>query len=422
MARSLVRLCVPMVGVVLASGWLAGCTSGPTTTASPGPGGPTPPTSFVAAPSAEHGLGLDWTEGTVEQPIEPGASGATQAPVFCSPCHASQETSLAGVAANGSTLVAVGIQFPPPRAAVWLSTDGLTWQRVGGLQAPEGSLMEAVAWTPHGFVAVGGLGSAAAAWTSPDGRTWTPASVQSPTVAGTARMDAVAPAQGRLVAAGDVGSTVTPGRAEVWTSTDGQTWATSDDAPSFSGATISGLAADASLVVAVGSVADADGRRSATTWSSVDGRSWMPGALDPSFAGAQILAVTTGGPGFVAVGTADGGLRAAAWTSADGVHWTAAAPGTGSTNYGQRIAMTGVTRVGTTLVAGGQRDSAGNGSSVVWVSADGSSWRRVPDPASFGGAEMTAITAGASGLVAVGATGLPDNWASAAWFDPFAGR
>ena len=359
---------------------------------------------------------MTWLEATVGQ--APGPEG-TSAPAFCSPCHASQETSLAGVAAGHGMLVAVGIQFPPPDAAAWTSTDGRTWRRAGSLEAPEGSVLSAVAATAGGFVAVGGAGTSAAVWTSSDGGTsWARAKVGAPAAPGTARMDAVVPFAGGLVAAGDAEVAPPAGRAVAWTSVDGADWMPALDIASFGRATIAGLASNASIVVAVGSLTQADGTHTAETWWSGDGRAWRAGAADPSFAGSQLLAVATGGPGFVAVGTADGGLRASAWTSTDGVHWTASPDGAGFTDYGQRIAMTGVARAGTGFVAAGWRDSAGNGSSVVWVSPDGVAWRRVPDVPGFAGSQMAGVTADGTRPVAVGAIGIPDNWASAVWLGP----
>ena len=356
-----------------------------------------------------------WTETAVEQPVAPGSSGPGPSVVFCSPCHAVVEASLAAVTAAGSTFVAVGIEFPPPRAAAWFSTDGTAWHRAAGLEAPDGSLMAAVAAGPRGVVAVGGVGPAAAAWTSSDGRTWRQGTVQAPAISGTVRMDAVVSGPAGLVAAGGASVGSTQVRALAWTSSDGTHWTTTADAPSFAGGTIAGLSASRSRIVAVGSAVASDGTLSGAAWWSEDGRTWSPGSVEPSFAGAQLLAVTAGGPGFVAVGTAGGGVRAAAWWSADGIHWTPAPGGPGFTNLGQRISMTAVTAGGPGFVAAGSRDSAGNGSGAAWVSRDGMAWQRVPDPVSFGGAELAGVASGTSGVVAVGAIGLPDNWTAAAW-------
>ena len=372
------------------------------------------PTAGLGAASGQNAA-AGWTEATVEQPAAPGPSGPGPSGVFCSPCHAAVEASLAAVAAAGSTYVAVGIEFPPPRAAAWFSGDGTVWHRSAGLEAPDGSLLAAVGAWPRGFVSVGGVGADAAAWTSTDGRTWQQGTVQTPETSGTVRMDAVVSGPAGLVAGGGASAGSRQIGALAWTSTDGIHWTAAINAPSFAGGTIAGLAAGRSRIVAVGSVVSADGAVSGATWWSPDGRTWSPGSAAPSFNGAQLLAVTAGGPGFVAVGTADGGARAAAWWSVDGINWSPAGGGPGFTNFGQRISMTAVTNGGPGLVAAGSRDSAGNGSAAAWVSRDGTTWQRVQDPVSFGGAELAGVASGAPGVVAVGAIGLPDNWAAAAW-------
>jgi hypothetical protein len=84
-------------------------------------------------------------------------------------------------------------------------------------------------------------------------------------------------------------------------------------------------------------------------------------------------------------------------------------------NYGQRIAMAALAHDRAGFVAVGGRDSAGNGSPVVWTSDDAVSWSRAPDAPSFGGGEMTAVVAGAPGWIAVGSLGWPDNWVATAW-------
>ena len=91
-----------------------------------------------------------------------------------------------GIASGDSVLVAVGSGGDDSDAdgAVWLSQDGLDWERVrtatmGGRRS---QFLNAVAAAPSGFVAVGvefnesvsdaGFEINAAVWTSPDGRVW----------------------------------------------------------------------------------------------------------------------------------------------------------------------------------------------------------------------------------------------------------
>ena len=58
-------------------------------------------------------------------------------------------------------------------AAVWVSPDGESWERVARESFASGTAIVDVAWGPRGLVAVGGIdGSEAAIWQSPDGYSW----------------------------------------------------------------------------------------------------------------------------------------------------------------------------------------------------------------------------------------------------------
>lgn len=88
---------------------------------------------------------------------------------------------VAQVIASGDGLVAVGASPGGafvPTAAAWVSSDGLTWQLTTPTGAGfEGAAMTAVAATSSGLAAVGACPFEVAlmcAWSSPDGRTWTP--------------------------------------------------------------------------------------------------------------------------------------------------------------------------------------------------------------------------------------------------------
>jgi hypothetical protein len=88
---------------------------------------------------------------------------------------------MSSVIAAGPGLVAVGGERSPPmQGVVWTSVDGLTWTRIppdsnGPLG---GGAMTDVAVSDSGLVAVGwvgwvgGLNSKAAVWTSTDGISW----------------------------------------------------------------------------------------------------------------------------------------------------------------------------------------------------------------------------------------------------------
>jgi len=138
--------------------------------------------------------------------------------------------------------------------------------------------------------------------------------------------------------------------------------------------------------------------------------------------------VTVGGPGLVAVGSESSvwddeterseTYNAAVWTSADGLTWSRVphdeavfgGPGTQE--------MTSVTTGGPGLVAVGS-DTTEVGyetAAAVWTSVDGITWSRVPhDEAVFDGVEMNSVTVGGPGLVAVGLVGPYGGRDAAVW-------
>jgi hypothetical protein len=183
---------------------------------------------------------------------------------------------------------------------------------------------------------------------------------------------------------------------------------------------VSGLAVGRGGLVAVGT--DATGPMS---WHSTDGLTWtaaaIPAAPDVPGDAIGVAAVSTAGDGWIAMGTENQPCeidcdlaidRAMVWVSADAVHW-ARQP---DSPVLRRAAMTAVVRGGSGFVAVGRapRDPASMtfpADAVVWTSADGQAWSRVPDSPVFQapvgtdqsfGAGMTGVAAGPEGLVAVG--------------------
>jgi hypothetical protein len=141
------------------------------------------------------------------------------------------------------------------------------------------------------------------------------------------------------------------------------------------------------------------------------------------FGGAEISKVTVGGPGLVAVGSAGWGddRRMAVWTSVDGVTWARVAHDE-AVFGGPRMGMESVTAGGPGLVAVGSGAPHDNGDAVVWTSVDGITWSRVPhDEAVFGGRsdqQMTSVTVGGPGLVAVGWDLVGGDADAAVWTSP----
>ena len=368
----------------------------------------------AGAPAASPGT--SWKEVPVSQPaslVAPWASASI--PVFCSPCHAGTATRMLAVASGEGREVAVGMSFPPAYAAAWLSSDGRTWNQAPGLDAPEESIMTSVTVSPARIVAVGGIAARAAAWTTASGTSWSNSTVSQPSMQGQARMAAVVGWHGGYFAGGDVEPTPSEHHAVLWESNDGTSWAALPDGPQFDGGSVTGIVAGPTELVAVGYVLEPSGSTRAAAWWSTNGRTWNASPDGASFTDARMNAVAVGGPGYVAVGSAGDLASAAVWTSTNGRTWTRTPSGAGFSGGGLRVSMASVAAIPDAVVAVGSRDDAGNGSPTVWVSADGTNWRRVADDPSFGGGDMSSISAVGTSFVAVGALGLPDNALAAAW-------
>ena len=151
------------------------------------------------------------------------------------------------------------------------------------------------------------------------------------------------------------------------------------------------LVAVATALDAVVAVGSNDGK--AAIWRSIDGLGWVSVALTESQfpPGSQLADVILGGTGFVAVGSV--GPEPGVWVSPDGTTWRRAlADGTG--------ALSSVTLTDFGLLAFGTRTEApGTG---VWYSVDGGLWRPVADAsAEFGGTTIVAAAESGLGLVAL---------------------
>jgi len=213
---------------------------------------------------------------------------------------------VAAVAAGPSSVVAVGRARTDDGAVAvaWVSSDGMTWEPAAELEgAAVGHFdgddqdvagMFDVTWAGDRFVAVGaecsGLSSCRiAAWTSPDGRSWTRAAMAA-TAAG--RMRSVAYLGSTLVAVGDDGTWENAG-GRAWTSIDGTEWIHAGIA--------AGAERPAALraVVAVGAGAIAAGDGYAV--QSSDGRSWVR-SDDGVLAQGTVFGLAAGAQGIVATG------------------------------------------------------------------------------------------------------------------------
>jgi hypothetical protein len=271
---------------------------------------------------------------------------------------------------------------------VFTSPDGTAWSRVpdpGGVFGGAGwQGMHAVTAGGPGWVAAGyddsGEDWNAAVWTSPDGVTWTRVPHDESLFGGVNDQEIFG-----LIVAGP--GLVAVGKDDeapaAWVSADGLSWqkVPSDsffNDPRFDNTdkVMRAVAATPQLgLVAVGYLAryseatdtdDVD----AAVWVSADGLSWTLVSEDAGTYGGpdeqKIMAVTAGGPGFVAVGwdRSGGDADAAVWTSPDGTSWTRARDDAVFAGAGDQE-MYGVA-VGASRVVAVGRDGT---NAAVWVSS-----------------------------------------------------
>ena len=154
------------------------------------------------------------------------------------------------------------------------------------------------------------------------------------------------------------------------------------------------------------------------------GNEWSRVPLDEAvFGGAHVFDVTAGGPGLVAVGgfggsEAQGGFVGnedsvgAVWTSVDGVSWSRVPHN--DAVFGE-VEISDVTAGGPGLVAVGWSPEVDAG---AWTSVDGLTWSLVPrESAPHFDDGPPSVTAGGPGLVAVGQAGADAAvWTSADGF------
>jgi hypothetical protein len=222
------------------------------------------------------------------------------------------------VAAGPAGYVIVGHQAAggsgPAVPAAWYAT-GLTGWRAATVstQGQQGQMMNAVAATAGGFVAVGATATSPAAWLSAAGRTWRQVPVPMPAGAARAALDYVAANGSAVVAAGT----------------------------EFSASGASSPFAEVS----------ADG---GTTWTRVQ----LPVPDIGPGTGTTVTALTAAGGGFTAVGTyvTQAGPEVVVWTLpagtpvTDGAAWSEATPqGTGLATTNAENAITALTADGATL-------------------------------------------------------------------------
>ncbi len=390
---------------------VAGCG---TPSVTPGPSAPS-----TAAASATPPANEAWRAVEVALPSAVTSAPSLQPGVRCSPCHAPEANQLFGVGQSTGGSIAVGVQQPPARAIAFSSTDGTHWVPLPGFTGAPGTTAIAVASNGPRTVIVGSDPLGATAWASAGG-TWTEAPRQAdllvPHAAGA--MTSVIAFEGGFIAGGYRDDPEhAAASAAAWRSSDGLAWRADDGSGTFGGGRIWGVAAAAGVVVAVGTGGDPNyGPAAAWRWTRADG--WQRGRIGPDAAGAM-RAVTVTSSGFLAVGLNGGDDGARAWTSPDGLAWTALADQPAFHSHSSPVRMQSVVAGPAGFVAGGWRGDAANGSAVAWTSADGVAWQQSPWEPTFSGGQITGLAlSGGATVIAVGRTGYPDNDQAMVWVSP----
>jgi hypothetical protein len=269
--------------------------------------------------------------------------------------------------------------------------------------------MDDVVAVGSGFVAVGAHAGHPAAWTSPDGLTWLPSTVETPPVdangeGGSVMQHVVAGPHGLAAIGTGRDSQIGPA---VWVSPDGLEWTIAvDPLPGF---------------MIVGSPNAEDGPP-ITAWRSTDARHWKPVA---DITGTWLRGFVTWRGGIVAVGSASNAETdleiPAIWTMTTGGVWHRVQKVPGAGHNDRDVSLVAVTATPDHLIATGPSPSGGIG---IWISTDGTSWTRTKSPGLEGPEgefEPTDIAVAGDGVVVVGdfPNGDPSStWAAAVWTDP----
>ena len=269
---------------------------------------------------------------------------------------------VSGSACGSGLLVAV--EDDSNQTSVWSSPDGATWTQAS---LPDGQDVETLAGGPTGAVAATTNGPTVDMTT--DCSAWHAITLPGPA---TAEINAVVPAGSGYVAVGDDGQG-TGLDPLAWWSSDGRAWSAAS-VPARKGDGFVSVAAGAAGLIATstqpGLAPSID-----SYWTSANGHSWALSAADPfgkitSDEGAGSAAGSFDGDGtrLFGVGTqGDGGGPTQYWVSEDGQHWT-------------RLKLTGATPTSAGQASGqGYILSFLMRDGVLFI-ADSGSWFGTPGP------------------------------------------
>lgn len=237
-------------------------------------------------------------------------------------------------------------------------------------------------------------------------------------------MTVVIAGPGFFLAGGSAGPENLDRQARFWTSFGGITWTpVPDDPTTFANSEVRSIVRSTIGYVAVGFVGSAGSVTGSVAWTSPDGLIWTRVTDAALSSGRAVAVIEAPFGGLVAVGSDLREEEAVVWLSADGRSWRRASS-EASRLYAGKIRMTDVTAVGDQLIAVGNYIQLQYGTAISWVSTDGLHWEQARSAPVQEQSEMYAIVPGGPGLrgvprvVAVGSFGAPDDYIPTVWLSP----
>jgi serine/threonine protein kinase len=300
---------------------------------------------------------------------------------------------VSSIASSGGTHLAVG--SADDRPAIWRCASGAAWKLMSAaaVDTLHGATLSSVAHGPGGWIAVGEGGSGASEYpvavTSASGASWQPVNGSAAFMGPGACVTAVA-ADGNGYAV--VGNHMTPGRisAAMWSSADSRQWTEDDnDRGGFLDGSQRKSRVNAVAAIPGGFVAVGTHTPGGAIWTSTDGgQQWtMTDSTGSGVPAGALNLVMASGNRIVAAGyaiTKSGRDVPVVVVSTDGgLHWDR--PVSLATSGGQGGRVTALAVTGSGFVAEGQLGPAGAQRSVAWSSPDGLTWSAASDTSGIEG-------------------------------------
>lgn len=261
----------------------------------------------------------------------------------------------------------------PP--AIWVSDDGRAWE----LADTGDVLPEHIASTANGFVGARNTDEGPQFFASDDGRAWDATTTAGDHGLGQVEDLAVGEDGNTIVAVGyhevvNADGLLDSSTAAAWKSPDGRSWERAPDQEAFVIGSVGGthmfaVAHTASSWVALG-LAPNDGEYDSGAWTSPDGLRWtrIPAIASPTGLDATVSGVTWTGEELVATGTisGEGGSVVAMWLSADGTEWNSVS-GQPALTEGSPAAL--IAQSGVVLAVGARQTETDHWVGVVWIAS-----------------------------------------------------